>query len=362
MKVIQVMPEFGLAGAETMCENLSVELVKMGVDVVVISLYDFNSAITRRLEDYGIKVRYLGKKKGLDISVINRLRNIFEEEHPDVVHTHRYVMKYVYPAACIARVPKIIHTVHNVAEKENSETGKLLNRFFFKSKKIIPVALSGHVQDTIISFYKLKKDCVPVVYNGIQISKCIPKNSYELKKPISIIHVGRMSDQKNHVELLKSMKILIDKGYHIELTMIGDGELRKEISNDICMHNLQDNIRWIKETDNIYPFLHDADIFVLPSKYEGVPMSLIEAMGTALPVVVSNVGGIPDMIQDGESGVFCDPSSGSISKALETMIQNIELREKCGKNAKKSVVKFSVEVMAKAYYELYEGKVPLETE
>ena len=73
MKIAQIMPEFGLAGAEIMCENLTYELVKAGHEVVVISMYDYHSAITDRLEQAGVEIRYLGKKPGLDVSMIPKM-------------------------------------------------------------------------------------------------------------------------------------------------------------------------------------------------------------------------------------------------------------------------------------------------
>ena len=70
------MPEFGLAGAEIMCENLTYELISLGNEVIVVSLYDYHSAITKRMEDRGIRIEYLQKKSGLDLSVILKLKKI----------------------------------------------------------------------------------------------------------------------------------------------------------------------------------------------------------------------------------------------------------------------------------------------
>ena len=73
MKIIQVIPQLGLAGAETICENLAYELKKLGHTVIILSLFDYQSPITDRLEKEEIEVRYLGKKPGLDLSVINKM-------------------------------------------------------------------------------------------------------------------------------------------------------------------------------------------------------------------------------------------------------------------------------------------------
>ena len=146
MKIIQVMPEFGLAGAETMCENLTRELIKLGNQVIVVSLYTYHSAITDRLEQAGVDVRYLGKKPGLDLSMISKLRKIFASEKPDVVHTHLYVMRYVIPAARMAKVPRCVHTVHSIAQKENTMQGIVINKIFYRRGYSIPVALSSLVR------------------------------------------------------------------------------------------------------------------------------------------------------------------------------------------------------------------------
>ena len=91
MKIIQLMPEFGLAGAETMCENLTCELISRGHDVLVVSLYDYHSAITDRLEKKCVRIVYLGKKPGLNLSVIGKLRRVLKSFNPDIIHTHRYL-------------------------------------------------------------------------------------------------------------------------------------------------------------------------------------------------------------------------------------------------------------------------------
>ena len=127
MKIIQIMPDFGLAGAETMVENLASGLVAEGHDVLIISLYDLHTAITERLENKGIKIEYLGKKRGFDPSVILKMRKIIKKYQPDVIHTHRYVLPYVFLASMGLKI-KRVHTVHNVAQKEQT---KLLIRCFF---------------------------------------------------------------------------------------------------------------------------------------------------------------------------------------------------------------------------------------
>ena len=114
MRIIQVMPEFGLAGAEVMAENLAYGLKNEGHDVLILSFYSMHTAITDRLEKNGIRIEYLGKKKGLDLSIVFKMRKIMKRFKPDVVHTHRYVLPYAFFAAAGLNA-KRVHTVHNIA-------------------------------------------------------------------------------------------------------------------------------------------------------------------------------------------------------------------------------------------------------
>ena len=139
MKIIQVMPDFGLAGAETMVENLSCGLVAEGHDVLVISFFELHTAITERIENSGIKIEYLGKKRGFDPSIVSKMRKIIKAYQPDVIHTHRYVLPYAFLAS-MGLQAKRVHTVHNVAQKEQTKVGKNINRVLFRHFNVVPVA------------------------------------------------------------------------------------------------------------------------------------------------------------------------------------------------------------------------------
>lgn len=353
MNVVQVMPEFGLAGAETMCENLTYGLTKLGHKVTVISMYDYHSAITDRLEKSGIDVRYLGKKPGLDIAIIPRIKKILKEVSADVVHTHRYCAQYAVPAAMLAGVKRKIHTVHNVAEKENGKLARKLNNFFFKHCHLIPVALSELIRDSIVKEYDIDKDKIPVIYNGIDLSKCLPKTDYSIYGNFKILHIGRFSEQKNHVGLLRAFKIFHDKYSDSELWLIGDGEKKTEIERYVAENNLDESVKFLGLQSNVYGYLHDADMFTLPSNYEGMPMTLIEAMGTGLPIVATAVGGVPDILVNQNSAILTDVNVDLVALAFEKCYLNPNMRCQYGHKAKERAWLYSSQNMCKNYLSIY---------
>ena len=353
MKIVQVMPEFGLAGAETMCENLTYELTKHGHNVVVISMYDYHSAITDRLEKAGVDVRYLGKKSGLDLSMIPKIKKVLMEVHADVVHTHRYCAQYAVPAAIMAGVKHRIHTVHNVAEKENGKLARKLNKFFFKHCGVIPVALSERIKDSIIKEYGIGKERIPVIYNGIDLTKCQPKTDYSVDGNFKILHIGRFSEQKNHIGLLQAFKLFHENHSDSELWLIGDGEKKAEIEKYVAENNLTSSVKFLGLQSNVYGYLHDADIFTLPSNYEGIPMTLIEAMGTGLPIVATAVGGIPDMLSNNKNALLVDISFEEIANAFEQYYLDENSRKNHGQHVKERSYMFSSVTMAKEYLKIY---------
>lgn len=351
MKIMQIIPLLDLAGAETMCENLTNSLIKLGHEVTVVSLYDYHSVITERMEKNGIKIFYLNKKGGLDLSLTFKLVKIFKEYKPDVIHSHLYAGKYAHVAASMCGIKGKIHTIHNMATKESGKLNRIFNRFLFKHCNVIPVSLSKEVQNSVINEYGIDAKDTPVVLNGVPLDNCHRKHDYSSYK--KILHVGRFSPAKNHESLVKAVTTIVKNGYDVELYLFGQGELEESIKELVKNLHMDKNIIFCGLTDDVYSVMQKCDIFVLPSLYEGIPMTLIEAMGTGMPILTSNVGGIPDMIENEKSGLLCEPTVESIVEGLVRLISSEEDRELYGNNAFISSEKFSADKMANDYYEIY---------
>ena len=201
--------------------------------------------------------------------------------------------------------------------------------------------------------YGLSKEKIPVVYNGIDLSKCEIKNSYHAGDILHIIHVGRFRAQKNHELLINAFADFVKKYPDADLTLLGDGELEENIKSLVNSLSISDKVRFEGSRDNVFPYLNKADIFVLPSLYEGVPMSIIEAMGTGLPIIASNVGGIPDMLKDGDDALLINSGMENLRNAFIKLTDE-GLREKLGKAALKGAAgRFSSKAMAQSYMKIY---------
>lgn len=352
MKIIQVMPEFGLAGAEIMAENLIYNLQESGVDVIVVSFYEFHSPITERMKSKNIQIVYLNKKRGLDFSIISKLRALCQKERPNAIHTHRYVLPYVFLATIGLNI-KIVHTVHNVAEKEVPLKQQKLQYLLFRNKRIIPVAITPLVKESIEKRYKIEKRKIPMVFNGIDLNNYYQKADYSLHNQGVILHVGRFTDQKNHRVLIKAFRKVIMQHPDCILKLIGDGELLDDIKKLCKEYSIQDNVIFMGLRDDISKQMVDSDIFVLPSNYEGMPITLIEAMATGLPIIATAVGGVPDMLTS-MNGVLIENKCDDLAKAIELLLNSKEKRSKLGKKAIEDSIRFSSREMTKNYLNLYQ--------
>lgn len=353
LKIIQVIPYFGMGGAETMCENLVYELKKLGHEVIVVSLYKKETVITERLKAASTNVRFLDKKSGFDFSMFGKLRELFRLEKPDVIHTHLYVTKYVFPVAAKLKI-RVVHTIHSVADHEAKNISKLLNKHYYKRLKAIPVALSESVRETIVKAYNLPPERIPVIYNGIDLGRCLPKTDYSVDGKFKILHVGSFLPVKNHKGLIGAFEIFHRKFPESELYLVGDGEERAETERLAGEKNLSECVFFKGIQPNVFGLLHDADVFTLVSLKEGIPMSVAEAMGTGLPIVATAVGGIPDML-DENSAQLVEVNETAIAEAFGRYYSDCALREKHGKNALGRSVVFSAKTMAENYCEIYRG-------
>lgn len=352
-KIIQVIPSLNMGGAEIMCENLSYELKRQNNEVIILSLYNNHTPITERMEKKGIKIVYLNKNKGFDLKLLYKIRKFIKEEKPDIIHTHLYSLKYVCLSLFFKKNIKIIHTVHNIATKESTKKDQKLNKFIFKKNIAIPVALSEEIQDTICELYDMNKNMVPIVYNGINLNNCIEKNNYHIGDKIIITHVGRFFEQKNHKGLILSFHEILKTYNNCELRLIGNGALLNEIKELVKSLGIDKNVKFLGEQKEVYQFLNESDIFIMPSLYEGVPLALIEAMGTGLPIIVSNVGGIKDMVENNIDAILIKPNIEEIYNAFNLLINDYMLRKKIGKSAKRRSIEFSVENMEQKYSKIY---------
>lgn len=350
MRIIHVIPNLNVGGAETMMKNLITEQENSGHNVTVIAFYQSDSSIRKALESIGIEIVFIDKKAGFDLSAIFKLKRVFDSKNPDAIHTHLYVLPYVFLAS---RKRKIVHTIHTVAEKERSGIAVYLTRMIYHSRRVTPVAISDEIRNSISQFHNIPENNIPVVLNGAPISNYYEKESYNISDKARIIHVGSLIPLKNHELMINVANMLKKQNIKFKMEFAGVGNLKDKLEEQVINFHLEDCVEFVGLKDDISLFLKDADLFIFPSQYEGVPMSLIEAMASGLPIIASNVGGIPDMIADGVNGILIQPNEEELLTAIVNITKDRERRETLGKKAILASKRFSASLMCEKYISIY---------
>ena len=324
-------------------------------EVAAVSLYpESGTLLEREIRAKGLRVFYLSKRKGLDLRIIPQLYRLFRAFQPDVVHTHRYVLRYVLLPALLCRIPVRVHTVHNVAPKEVDRPGKFVHWIAFRLGRVVPVSISRQVAQTVKEVYG-DNIYTPVIYNGIPTRRFILGDKKQRDDRVVLIHIGRFAPQKNHLLLVEAFSLAIEEYPSMELWLIGDGPLRAEVEKKVEAKGLKEKVRFLGIRDDIPDLLAEASILVLPSDWEGVPLTVLEAMAAGKPVVATAVGGVPELVEDGVSGILVPPRDlHALAQGILRLARDADLRNQMGKAAQeRALERFDISRIAREYEALY---------
>lgn len=360
INILYVIWSLGLGGAEQVVINLAKGLDKTKFQPFVCCLND-EGRFADVLKKEGIRVFALNKARGLDFSVIPKLVHIIGENDIRIVHTHLWGASFWGRiAARVARV-KVIITEHNV-DVWKSMLHFLIDRFLFKKTDCF-IAVS----ETVRNFYSAKL-CVPaekikVVYNGIDVaafsrqsSVSSLKKEFEIKNDEKVISViGRLVPQKGFDIFLEAFSRL---SLNARALIVGEGPLLESLKvSTFQSSTLKDKVIFTGLRKDIPEILSITDILVLPSKREGLPMILLEAMAAGAIVVASRVGGTPEVVEDGINGFLVEPQDVEGLKDKIEYILNADSREldKIREAAQRTIAeKFSLEKMVAEHEKIYE--------
>lgn len=364
IRILHIIPNFGTGGAERMAVNLICGLAKSGFDVGAVSLFNrVGTDLEAVLDNAGVPVWYLGKRLGFDPRMYIRLNRVLRSFRPEVVHTHRYVLRYVWPLLEYHRVKVKVHTVHNVAEKEVDRFGRWLHLVAFHTG-VVPVSIAHAVSVSLRRVYGLLD--VPLIPNGIPVeqyaSPKVPRADWRRKEGLCdqgviFVSIGRLAAQKNPSLLVKAFAegpAAIDSD--AQLLFVGEGPLRTELEEQVHAIGLTHRVRFLGLRTDIPDVLAAADVFVSSSDYEGNPLAIMEAMAAGKPIIATAVGGVPELVEHGKNGLLV--SSGNVEAMAEAMVgllRNGSMRVRMGRHgAAKATRLFNVANMVAAYECLYQ--------
>lgn len=355
VRVMIVIHGLETGGAEMMVLHLARELSRAGHPVRVVSLHGDETDVAGLMRRAGVDVVALNKAGGPDPRTVLRLRAQMRDFSPTVVHTHLPVLEYVLPAARLyGRRVRIIHTVHNLAREETRHRVlRAVNRRAF-SHGVVPVALNEEVRSSICREYALPASAVPVVGNGIDLDAFRgPQRRGPRGAGARLLCVARLAPAKNHALLLRTVARLRESGRDVSLTLVGDGPLRGALEERARELGISQRVRFAGRRTDTPAFYRDCDLFVLLSDYEGMPMSIIEAMASGLPVVATRAGGVAELVDDGVNGALVEADAAAAAEAIAAICDDPALYARLSDGAVRTSSHYSAEAMMEKYVDLY---------
>jgi glycosyltransferase involved in cell wall biosynthesis len=360
--VAHILSSFDLGGQERMALDLAASQVRSGYRVSAVSLAPPpDGPLAAEFRAAGAAAERVPRPRpGVDPILVLRLARWLRRNAVDLVHTHnRMALTYGAPAARLAGLPAV-HTKHG----KNPRAGLRLRAARVAARYLDAfVAVSPELGELARRRNEVEASRVLVIPNGIELGRFRPDPAARerVRAELSIAPdawvvgtVGRIAVEKNQALLLRAMAPLLGSGSH--LVVVGDGPLLPSLSELARTLAVPGAVHLVGARRDVPEVLNALDVFALTSDTEGLPLVILEAMATGLPVVSTDVGGIPDVVDDGETGFLVHPGDERALRERLSALQADSGRTRAlGENARsRAVSRFSAERMQRDYIALYE--------
>ena len=360
-RVLYLAHTLAVGGAEEMVLNLLRRLpprFERGVLCI-----DRPGPMGEEIRRAGLPIDALGLQPGLRRPFdLLRLQRALEAAQPTIVHTFLLTASlYGRFAAMLARVPIVIGTEVNIYERKQA-AHRLAERWLMRRTDAV-IASAESVREFYIQQVKADPDRVVVIHNAVDWSQLETSRSRadmraEAGVPadaVAAVIIARLTEQKAHRVLFEAMASRQELG-GLHLMVVGDGELRNELPRQVERLGLGGRVHFLGARRDLGNLLGAADLFVMPSLWEGLPLSLVLAMGGGLPAVASRVAGIPEVVEDGVTGLLVEPGNVTqLAAALVRVAQDPALREQLGARAHDFVrPRFGADQYVAAMVDLYD--------
>lgn len=288
-----------------------------------------NAEMTSALQALPITIRRVGS-----VSVL-ALKRALQAFRPDVAYLFGQLRTLPWTlAARLAGVPVVVGAERSTISRPVDVIGRQLDRFVIDSY----VCNSRRAACDLVERVGVPEDRVRVVYNGLPFPGALlaPIEDVQRLGTPSIVSVANLQPQKGHRHLLQAVRLLRGEFPRIRAVLVGKDLSSGAVLSGCDAEGLGDCYTWVGFVPEVRGYLGRADAFVLPSlHFEGVPTAIMEAMAEGVPVIASNVGGVSELVVDGETGVLVPPGdAAALAKQLRRLLVSADLRDRLTSSAR----------------------------
>ena len=352
MKIAHVVDSMEVGGAEMLVSQMCRTQREQGHVPCVYAVAALG-ALGERMRSEGFVVQP-NVGRNLADAALNFFR-IFRASPPDVVHLHNPTPTiYAALAARTAGVPSIISTRHSLV-------GPPLNKIVELKYALAAcfcdwvVGICEATTSNVKSIRSAPASKIVRVYNGASALARVPKEQCPPKNGFTLIYVGRLEPVKNHSLLLNSFRAALSSMPDLRLWMVGDGSERKPLEALAVQLDIAAQVTFWGQQLDVAPFFSAADAFIMSSRSEGLPMSLLQAFSLGLPAIVTDVGGMAEVVRLANAGCAVPPAYPTeMAAAILRLAGTPSERAQFSRNAEAAFHSyFTLEAMADAYMHLY---------
>lgn len=375
INILLLVPSFDTGGPGTTVLTIACFLDREKFNPIICSMRNSNLKLEERAKEEGIKVINLKMNSIFDFTVFFKLYRIIKKEKIDILHNHGFRPE-IYGALVgrFAKCKGILATIHHnpavdipidygyiiggimnflrqgvaffcedvlVALTEDAKRGLIKLHFPEEKIRIIPTGSNPYL------FTRKRNN---LTREEVLLKFGIPKDKFVVGT------IAVLKPRKGLSYLIKAAKKVIEKYQDVRFLIIGSGPLEKKLKGEVKSLGLQEYILFQNYYECIADIYKSINLFVLPSLTEGIPAVLLEAMAFGVPIVATQVGGIPEMIENGVSGILVPPKNSEVlADAIIKIYENPHFTLEMAKNARIQFEKhFTAEVMARQYEKVYE--------
>lgn len=362
LRLMQITHDLDLGGLQQVIYNLCRTLDRSRFDISILCLRE-KGLFANDVEALGIPVHLLEQKeRGADYFAFLKVARVLRELRIDVVHTHNTQPFFDGTlGAILAGVRTVIHTDH--ARAFPDKLRYMIAEWAMAQYAYRVVGCSEHTSQQLMRYEKIPARKIVTIPNGIDgsrfelaIDRQAKRRELGIHEKGSVIGLAvRLSDQKGITFLLQAMPRILARHPDTTLLVAGDGDLRVELEREARELGIASRVVFCGPRKDIPELLKLLDLYVLPSKWEGLPMVILEAMAAGCPIVATDVGGNSTAVVDGVTGTLVPPlDSGALAEAIVRLLDTPDLLKAYAVNGKERFRdRFSAEIMARQYERLY---------
>lgn len=363
LRVFLLIKGLGVGGAERLLERSVPYFDRTRFDYQIGYLLPWKDALVSSFELAGIPVHCFNYRRVTDVGVLRRLISVLRRERIELLHAHLPIPGVLARMAKrLARVRWLVYTEHNVPSRYGTLT-RALNATTYRLNDAV-VAVSREVESRVRTYVRGGRPRVVIIPNAVDPGMFEEKTASREEicrqfgfppDALIVVNVANLVSKKGHRYLLAAARRVVDQEPRARFLLVGLGPLGPELAKEALQYGLNGHVVFTGFRADAVSLMAAADVFVLASLHEGLPVSLLEAMAVGRPAVVTRVGGIPEVVIPGKTAELVEPRDvNGLTTAILSLLHDPTRRVSMGEMARRHVgERYGMAQMVRAVEDVY---------